>query len=246
MSGTSADWTVTTFKNIGHRVENEDRLLVLCSPTDGSGLFVVADGFGGHAGGGLAAETLIKVARRTWLGRPLDLAFEVYLEQLLREAHSEVRRIGEEHGLDPRCTLAALIVNNDDAISIHAGDSRIMQFSESKMVERTLDHSLAQLNPQFGTTAEDRLGTRRSQARLYRYIGGPELHEAQINRWNLCGGRRFVVCSDGFWQAFAEEEVVEVFSADEPETELNRRLQQKLEQHDDLDNITAILIDVPM
>ncbi len=257
--------TTHTFSHIGQRDQNQDRVAVLESPHDGARLLVVADGLGGHTGGSLAAETVVSAAERCWRDHCTKTAEyspqagtdsqpespqssassgqspETFLKFLVRVCHEAVRRAGRAQGLDPHSTIAALLYQDGQAFSVHAGDSRVMQYSERSFVDRTLDHSVAQLHALRGTIADDEIAEHPDQNKLFAQLGGPAAPEAEIKRWDLSQGRRFVLCSDGFWEIFRHEEILETFVSDDPETELKDRFERKLRQLENHDNTTAIL-----
>ena len=235
---------VHTFSHIGQRDENQDRFLVLDSSDDGSSLFVVADGLGGHSGGELAAQTVVDTARRMWTGCFGDADGEAFLRQFAGESHAAVQLVGREHNLDPHSTLVGLLLTNAGAMSIHAGDSRVMQFSDTGLVARTLDHSMAQRLALRGTITEEEMATHPAQAVLYSHVGGIGSTEVEINHWNLSEGARFVVCSDGFWEIFPPGEMLELFACNDPSTEIELRLERMLKRLGHHDNTTAILIDI--
>ena len=169
---------------------------------------------------------------------------EKFLKLFVRECHDAVRHAGREQGLDPHSTIAALLLQDGQAISVHAGDSRVMQYSESSFVDRTLDHSVAQLHALRGTITDDEIAEHPDQNKLFAQVGGPTGPEAEIKRWDLSEGRRFVLCSDGFWEIFRHDEIVELFMSDDPEAELKGRFEHKLSQLKHHDNTTAILAEV--
>ena len=240
-----AKTTTHCFSHIGQRDENQDRLTVLESPGDGPCLLVVADGLGGHAGGSLAAETVVATAEKCWRSRYPEQSPEGFLKLLLHECHNAVRRAGRKQALDPHSTIAALLLQDGQAVSIHAGDSRVMQYSEKAFVDRTLDHSVAQLHAMRGSITDDEIAQHPDQSKLFTQVGGPMPPEPEIKRWDLSEGRRFVLCSDGFWEIFRHDDIVELFASDDPEAELKRRFETKLKQLKRHDNTTAILADIP-
>ncbi len=237
-------FAIHKFSHIGHRDENQDRLVVLRSPDDRSRLLVVADGLGGHTGGGLAAQTVVETAERCWEGRSSDQDAEGFLKRLVRESHAAVRQVGREKGLDPHSTVAALLLHGREAISIHAGDSRVTQFSDKEFVERTLDHSVAQLHVLRGIISDEEMATHPDQKYLLSQVGGPAAPDAELKHWDLSKGRRFVVCSDGFWEIFPPKEILELFGSNNPEAEMAQRFQGKLKDMEHHDNTTAILAEI--
>ena len=236
--------TTHGFSHIGQRDENQDRLAILESPDDGSRLLVVADGLGGHTGGLLAAETIVATAERCWCSHYPEQSPDGFLKLLVRECHNAVRRAGREQGLDAHSTIAALLLQDGQAISVHVGDSRVMQYSERSFIDRTLDHSVAQLHALRGIISDDEIAEHPDQNKLFAQIGGPTAPQPEIKRWDLSEGRRFVLCSDGFWGIFRHDEIVRLLMSDDPEAELKHRFEHKLRQLKHHDNTTAILAEV--
>ena len=206
----------------------------------------MADGLGGHSGGLLAARTVIDTAKKCWAGRALDEGSGVFLERLVRESHAAVRRAGRERNIDPHSTVAALLLEDGKATSVHSGDSRVMQFSNTELVKRTLDHSIAQLHALRGEISEEEIATHPDQTRLFSSVGGPGTPEAEVNRWDLSQGRRFVVCSDGFWELLPPDEMLDLFTSNDPSSELEQRVECKLKGLEHHDNTSAILVEVPI
>ncbi len=245
MHPASLKTTVHAFTHTGQRSENQDRLAVLSSPDDDSHLCLVADGLGGHVGGALAAQTVADTAEKAWNRRPASLDSRAFLDRLVQDAHTNVCRVGSNHELTPRSTLAALLLQGGQALSIHAGDTRVMQFSRSHLINFTRDHSHARLLVTQGLLSEEQLTTHPDQARLYSCVGGPRSPVAEVTRWDLSNGTQFVVCSDGFWEIFLPAEILYLFASDDPLAELKRRFRRKLRRLKDHDNTSAILINAP-
>ena len=254
--------SVHSFTHIGQQTENQDRLAILHSQDGDATLLVVADGLGGHRGGALAAQTVVDGAARCWETYSADQDAANFLRQLVHECDAAVHRLRHEHNralhdvptgqpfsaapIDPHSTLAALLITGDTATSIHAGDSRVLQFSDDELVERTLDHSVAQLHVLRGMISDEEMATHPDQNVVFSQIGGSDSPETELKHWDLAKARRFVLCSDGFWEIFRPEEMLELFSAPDPEKELSQRFERKLEGLHQHDNTTVILAEVKM
>ncbi|MCY4187465.1 MAG: protein phosphatase 2C domain-containing protein [Bryobacterales bacterium] len=236
--------TAHTFTHIGQRDENQDRLSVLHSSDGSSCLVVVADGLGGHAGGALAAQTACETAEQIWHDRRGHVNPEEFLKTLALACHEAVNEAGERFGKEPRTTLAALLIERSGATTVHAGDSRVMQFSGDRLVSRTIDHSIGQLSVLQGKITESELATHPDQKKLFSHLGGESIPDLEFKHWKLAEGRRFVVCSDGFWEVFPPEQIPELFEASDPEREICNRFLKKLEISDNHDNTTAVLVDI--
>ncbi len=228
------------FSHIGQRKENQDRCAVFSSADGNSCLLLVADGLGGHSGGAVAADTVVDTAKRCWERGSTDETAEALLRRLAFECHKAVRQVGRRKGLDPQSTLAALVLENGRAVSAHVGDSRIIQFSRAGFVERTLDHSAAQLLVLEGRITEDEMATHPDQNIVFSQIGGNQLPDPRITVWDLAKGNCFILCSDGFWEIFPTEEMHRLFAARDPAVEAQRQTEAKLEHMMEHDNVTAI------
>lgn len=233
------------FTHIGQREENQDRLTVLQSPGGDEFLLAVADGLGGHSGGELAAQTIVETIERCWESRRADADGESFLRRLTSECHAAVNKAGEAEGLEPRSTLAALYGRGAELVSVHAGDSRVIQFSDEGRAKRTFDHSIAQLNVLRGLTAEEDMAAHPDQKKLFCHLGGQETPDAEYEHWDPAQGVRFAVCSDGFWEIFPPREIVALFDEADPAAAIERRFAEKLERLEKHDNTTAILAEAP-
>lgn len=248
------EFSIGGFSHVGRREYNEDRYCVLGGKDNNSVLVLVADGMGGHTGGALAAQTIIDAATAQWSGPDADDPPEQLLTKLVAHCHELVVAAGQNAGLQPRATLAALLVYLEGgvarAISVHVGDSRIMQFSDSALVTQTIDHSLAQLKVLQGRIQQEDVAKDADQNKVLNCIGGDELPEPELVRWDLQQGNRFVVCSDGFWELFSPEEMLSLFTAADnaegdgdtlPEI-IEQRYLSKLEKTSSQDNTTGVLL----
>ncbi len=247
--------SVTSFTHIGNREENQDRLSVLQSSDQQSLLCVVADGMGGHEGGALAAQTIIDTASTLWQEQlqqtKLNLeSAETFLHNLVNQSHLAVNNAGESRGLEPRSTIAVLYLYHDaeqyNAISIHAGDSRVTQYSKTEKIAKTFDHSLAQLKVLRGKITEEELADDPDQSKVISNIGGQDLPEQEITHWDLTKGGRFTICSDGFWEVFNNKEVLDLFeiAKDERQSKIETVLLEKMQERPKHDNTTVIMIEI--
>lgn len=236
--------TVHEFTHIGHRDENQDGMAAFRSPDDDRFLLVVADGLGGHSGGALAARTVIETAKKCWSELLPDQDAEGFLTSLVQRCHAAVNQARDDTGQDPRSTIAALLGRANELVSIHAGDSRVIQFSGNEMVKRTVDHSVAELNVMMGNISEAEQSKHPSQTQLFAHVGGEQRPDTDIQHWDPELGNRFVVCSDGFWEIFPPEEIPEIFDSGDPTAELASRFKSKLAELENQDNTTAILAEI--
>jgi serine/threonine protein phosphatase PrpC len=233
---------VASASHIGGRDENQDAAAVFADPATATVFAVVADGMGGHEEGALAARQVIATAEAAWSQRG-ELAGREFLAGFAEAAHQHILERAQEVGADARAVLAALWLGPREAVSIHAGDCRVLQFGETGLVKRTLDHSLVQLKVLKGILKESDMADDPGQSRLTTSVGGPEAPEFELTDWSLADGRHFVVCSDGFWSLLDPGQQAELFRAADLQSALDRAIAAGMESAaEDQDNTTAVLI----
>src|SRR6185437_1414695 len=89
----------------------------------------------------------------------------------------------------------------------HVGDSRLYRFQGRHCLNRTEDHSLAQLKLQRGEIAPEQLASDPDQHKLLRGLGGPQPPEVEHGGAILRVGQTFVLCSDGVWEQLSTPEL---------------------------------------
>ncbi len=236
--------TTGSLSHIGGRDENQDA--VWCRTDAGTGcvLAVVADGMGGHQDGAVAARMAIDAAESLWQRRA-ELGGQRLLESLVAEAHAAIRAAAFARGVDMRTVLAALWIGPGEAVSIHAGDCRVIQFSGAGAVKASIDHSVAQLRVLQGKLDPALAAQHPSQSRLITSVGGPELPEHELTTWDLAAGRQFIVCSDGFWSLVTPGDQQSILAARDLESALGDAVRTALDSAaPDHDNLSAIAIRV--
>jgi serine/threonine protein phosphatase PrpC len=190
----------------GGRAKNEDRM-GYCYTRD-SGLFVLADGMGGHPQGEVAAQlalqtvsSLYQQQARTKLPRVND-----FLAESLMAAHRRILRHAGENGLrdTPRTTFVAAVVQGNSVSWVHCGDSRLYLVRDGTLLTRTRDHSYLE---QAGAELAH-LG-RFNRNVLYTCLGSPTLPAFDVaGPIPLQHGDKILLCSDGLWSSVSDADIV--------------------------------------
>jgi serine/threonine protein phosphatase PrpC len=163
----------------------------------------VADGAGGHHGGATASKIVVSRVL-TWLRDNPSCEPDALRYAILAANHGVVVEQQRDARLaDMRSTVIVLAVDTQRRLASwgHMGDSRLYAFRESKLRQRTSDHSLAQQLIDTGfVTAEEMRGSFQ-RARLYAALGeadpaAPTVVEAPID---IHEGDAFLLCTDGWW-----------------------------------------------
>ena len=240
-------WPITDVGRV--RSANEDAHLV----NENIGLFLVADGMGGHAGGALASRTCVevvnKIVSRGLVGKtalPDDAETEA-VHELLSDAASEASARIFDHGLqDPSLqgmgtTLTGVYFQKDRAHIVHIGDSRCYLIRGGTVRQLTNDHSWLNEQVQAGlmTEAEAELSDLRHI--ITRSVGFERNVEADLISIGVNLGDAFLLCSDGLCNYISSHEfsdiALEHFYEDLPRV----CTQLALERGGD-DNITAVVV----
>jgi len=193
----------------GGREKNEDRMGYCYTRT--SGLFLLADGMGGHPLGEVAAQIALQVISAMYQkqAQPEIVDVPAFFTGAVMAAHHQILRYAVEKGLldTPRTTLVAAIVQNGVAHWVHCGDSRLYFVRQGELLARTKDHSyLAQRHD------SSRMGGPQadiSRNVLYTCLGSPTkpVYD-QTGPVALQQGDRMLLCSDGLWGTLEDIDIV--------------------------------------
>ncbi len=237
------------------RDHNEDSVLALTSTIVGSaegipfGLYIVADGMGGHQFGEVASNAAIRI-----MGGNITKKFHSYLydlpTQALQESLQEVMEISitEAHQYVQReapgsgTTVTAALVLGQQITIAHVGDSRAYSiYPDGRIDPITRDHSLVKRLEELGHLSKDEVENFPHRNVLIRALGQGEFLEADIFTLPFPQGGYLMICSDGLWGVISEKDIIRCIT--EAPT-LNRACQNMVEAANAAggpDNISVIL-----
>ena len=195
----------------GGREKNEDRM-GYCYTRE-SGLFVLADGMGGHPEGEVAAQLALQTISALYQkeARPVIRDTTEFLSTAVMAAHHQIVRYASEKGMldTPRTTLVACILQGSGATWVHCGDSRLYVVRDAELLTRTRDHSY--LEQQNAVTARVEHINRNI---LFTCLGSPTKPVFDITGpVVLQQGDKLLLCSDGLWGSLSDEEIVNNLAA---------------------------------
>lgn len=202
------------------RVRNEDSVLVVTMASLGDfalpafGLFIVADGMGGHSDGHQASHLAARTVARYVMEKVLPPFLSVdrpgphkpiqdILAEAVEAANWEVRARHPESGT----TLTAALVLGDRLYVAHVGDSRayLIRGSESAAELLTLDHSLVRRLLDTGQVTAEEAASHPQRNVLYRAVGQGERLEVDTSSRPVPRSSSLLLCSDGLWGAVDAE-----------------------------------------
>lgn len=236
------------------RKNNEDALL---SDAD-LGLFLVADGMGGHNAGEVASALAVEAIQGflirskpgddfTWpYGIDPTLSFlGNRLSTAIKLANRRVFKAGESHdsytGLGT--TVVAMLVEEDQCAFSGVGDSRIYVWADGRLEQLTRDDSwVATVLAREPAMDEAVLASHPMRHVLTNVIGAREPIEMDIHERALRGGERFLLCSDGLHGVLDDHHLERVLSSDAaPKAMAEDLIRQSLDR-DVGDNVTALVL----
>jgi serine/threonine protein phosphatase PrpC len=213
------------------------------------GVFLVADGMGGHAAGEIAsaiAADTIGGALRDGVDRGLDADG---LAQVMIESFRDAdRKIGEhvaEHaetyGMGTTATAVVLCTDGTYRLG-NVGDSRAYLQRDGVLAQLSRDHTWVQREVDEGRLTP--AGARRHHLShiLTRALGADPLDTADLFAGHLLPGDRLLLCSDGLTGMLTDRDLSRVLASDAPPEERVARLIRGANVKGGRDNITALLV----
>ncbi len=236
---------VYTYTNKGGRGYNEDS--VDYEVQESSGVFVVADGLGGHSFGELASACVCETLVGGWNGA-FGEQLPGWLANRIVESNSRILQLQQEKGTVLKSTAAILAVDNMRASWANVGDSRLYYIHRDVLANVTNDHSVAFKKYKGGEITRNDIRTDPDQSSLLRSLGGTSRFEPELygNGTPLEPGDAFFLCTDGVWEFLQDEEIVidylKAANAEEWGRLLLLRVMDRVSgEHDNLSFITMIV-----
>ena len=208
------------------------------------GLFVVADGMGGHQGGEVAANLAVRTIANA----------ERSDREQLREAITEANRVvhqtaleePELHGMGTTLTTLAVSqeVDSHQFVILNVGDSRVYRHRDGELEQLTEDHSYVAELVRRGELDDQAAEVHPYRNMLTRAIG---VHaEVAIDEWLLepVAGDRFMLCSDGLTNEVADLEIAEQLGLGQDPSTTAKALVGLANQRGGRDNSTVLIVDV--
>lgn len=219
-----------------------------CEQNPRVGLFVVADGMGGHTNGELASsiaiQQFIKTLDPAGLGEHESLdqdAIQQKLEQAFVAAQQAVLETVQGGG----STLTAALVVDRDLFFAHVGDSRLYLISDQGQAEvLTRDHTLVQRLVDLGQISSVEAEVHPQKNVLYRALGQTDGFKVDPGHQQLNKPVHLLVCSDGLWGMVGEKKLLEVVREKSSTDQRADKLCQLANDAGGTDNITVIVVDL--
>lgn len=249
-------WAVKSDPGL-RRTSNEDSF----SNRPDVGLFVVADGMGGHVAGEVASRVAVEAIsafieetagadkNRTW-PFPFEPTLSLEANRLKAAFRLANRRIAaaiaDSHDLRGMATTAsALLVGRTQACVAHVGDSRVYVFREGALHQITHDHSWVEEQVRAGTMTPSAARQHPWRNVVTRALSGGEDPEVDVVEVVPAAGERYLLCSDGLFSVVENRVIAEILGDAKLSLEqVCERLIEAANVAGGPDNITTLVLQV--
>lgn len=244
-------------QSVGKQRElNEDSLLAITSTLGGNtgnlpfGLYIVADGMGGHQYGEVASNAAVRTVASTIMGKFHSYMFNLQptppnepLQEMMQVAVREAQKVIQREAPNSGTTLTAALVLGHQVTVAHVGDSRAYHFYQDGRIEViTRDHSLVKRLEELGHLSEYEAENYPHRNVLYRALGQGEILEPDIFTVSFPQTGYLMICSDGLWGVVPDDRMYTIIKN---APDLNHACQNLVEAANAAggpDNISVILV----
>lgn len=239
MSGQSNfNWTSSACSDVGAvRELNEDAFL----ERPDLGLWLVADGMGGHFAGDVASQMVVSAMDSLEVAGSLS-RFVESVEQRLMETNTRLREYAErEETHTIGSTVVALLIKGEHAVCLWAGDSRMYRYRDGRLEQISQDHALVEELVERGVLTREQAVDHPHGNLVTRAVGAADKLFLDVEIIALQPGDLFILCSDGLEKEIAEQEAVNFAELEGP-SEVCRRLLDRALAHGARDNVTVVSV----
>jgi len=210
-------------QSVGKQRElNEDSVLAVTTTMAGNsgnlpfGLYIVADGMGGHQYGEVASNAAIRVVAghvmkkfHPYLFNLKSEAMEDSFQEIMMEGVNEAQRIIQREAPGSGTTLTAALILGEQITMAHVGDSRAyFIYPDGRIEAITRDHSLVQRLQELGHITPEEAENYPHRNVLYKALGQGDVLEPEIFSIAFAKTATLMICSDGLWGVVNERDVI--------------------------------------
>lgn len=241
-------WQAAGASDVGRvRQGNEDTYLL----DERRGVFLVADGMGGHAAGEIAsgiAAHAVGVTLQEGVDR--GLAADDLAHSMVDSFRAADRAIAEHVAGHPETvgmgtTVTAMVLCTDGSFRMgHIGDSRAYLLRDRQLAQLSRDHTWVQREVDAGRLTPSAARKHRYSHILTRALGADPADDPELLGGELCAGDRLLLCSDGLTGMVPDRVLARLLQDGGTPEERVREMIALANRRGGRDNITAIVIDI--
>lgn len=216
------------------------------------GLFIVADGMGGHENGEMASSAAVGAAvgvLERQLFEPLRMNGSLPAAQEVQDALNRAAESAQEAVLNSApgggTTLSAALVLNRQLFWAHVGDSRIYLYSAHKGLETlTTDHTVVRRLVELGQISAEEAEKNPLRNQLFRALGQGDAFRVDLGQRELDLPCALLLCSDGLWGLVPEETLLKTLEKGQPAPLSAKNLIDAANRAGGTDNISVIIANI--
>lgn len=246
-------WQIASLTDVGLKREiNEDNMLMWEAESDelgAYGLYVVADGLGGHVAGEIASQLAVDaIQQRLETVPPLSASGQNSLEEWLKEtakaANEAILRHQQEDDEVKKMgsTVVMALLTGRTARVINVGDSRAYRLNHQKIEQISTDHSLVERLVQIGQITREEARTHKQRNVIYSTLGEKQRMEIGYYEIELSSNDRLLLCSDGLSEKVPDELMLYISRSETDLGVVAQLLVEAAKQAGGDDNITVVMI----
>jgi protein phosphatase len=217
------------------------------------GLYIVADGMGGHENGEIASNIAVGslssyIVESLYLPllssspNNVELSIQEIMQTGVLASHQAIKKDATGGG----STLTAALILGDQMTIAHVGDSRAYSINPGENLKLlTQDHSLVKRLEEIGQISAEQASTHPQRNVLYRALGQGETFESDISSFHLHPGSQLILCTDGLWGVVSEKVLEEVIHTAPGPQIACQSLINLANSAGGPDNISVIIVRVP-
>ncbi len=238
MSGSRFHYETATRSHVGcKRSLNEDA----CLARPDLGLWVVADGMGGHDAGDVASQAIVSALSEIEMPDTAG-GFLADVQNQLHGVHAQLRASAMEQDIAAiGSTVVVLMVFNGHFACAWAGDSRLYLWREGQLTQISHDHSYVQELVDLGLVKPEEARTHPRGNVITRAVGAGDDLQLEVRQSRLNPEDQFLLCSDGLNRMVEDDEIAAALEAGSVEGTASSLLDLALTRGAK-DNVTLITV----
>ena len=212
------------------------------------GVFIVADGMGGHAAGEVASEMAVRIIARELgdVSHGTDADAANLIRQSIVEANTAIfqRTLSEQDKRGMGTTATAMVILGDCYLIGQVGDSRAYVLREGALLQLTKDHSYVQEQVDAGYLSPEEARTHPYSNVITRCVGANVDVSPDVYSGSLHSGDVYLLASDGLTGMIEDDDLMEMMARQPEPQRLADELVDEANRRGGLDNVTVIVIRV--
>jgi serine/threonine protein phosphatase PrpC len=224
-----------------------------------AGVFIVADGLGGHDNGQvasrLAINTIAERMVRELLGTPLasekagqasakadEDTLVSLLQSTIEDANAAICQVNQRDKTDMGSTITGFMIEGDYAYILNVGDSRTYMVRGGQIYQLTNDHSLVGQLVAGGLIQPDDVYTHPQRSQIFRSLGDKPNVQIDIFKQQVHPGDILLSCSDGLWEMVRNPQIESILNnAPDPQMACTQLL-EAANTNGGEDNVSAVVV----